>query len=121
MSGWMSYLTGRPGTSRDRAKDAIIDLRSHLLLLEKKEANLMKKIEDEENKAKANVTTNKRGELLDWATARRRRATVTPETNYAMTVALAALRQKKLYEGEMDKLQGRRMTLETQARLWVSH
>ena len=62
MSGWMSYLTGRSTSSRDRAKDAIIELRSHLLLLEKKEANLLKKIGDEEAKAKANVTSNKRGE-----------------------------------------------------------
>ncbi|POV96261.1 hypothetical protein PSHT_15237 [Puccinia striiformis] len=48
-----------------------------------------KKIEDELRKAKANATTNKRA-------------------------ATAALRQKKLYEQELDRLAGRRMTLETQ-------
>lgn len=44
-----------------RPQDAIIDLRQHLIMLEKREDHLMKKIGDEEAKAKANVTSNKRG------------------------------------------------------------
>lgn len=44
------------------ARDAIVGLRSQLLMLEKKEEHLNKKIADEMKKAKANVTTNKRGE-----------------------------------------------------------
>lgn len=48
-----------------------------------------KKIEEELRKAKMNATSNKRA-------------------------ATAALRQKKLYEQELDRLAGRRMTLETQ-------
>lgn len=58
-------------------------------MLEKKEEHLNKKIADETKKAKANVTTNKR-------------------------VAQAALRQKKAYENELDRIAGTRMTLETQ-------
>lgn len=50
-----------------------------------------KKIEDETRKAKANATSNKR-------------------------VAAAALRQKHMYEQELDRLAGRRITLETQVR-----
>lgn len=37
-------------------------LRTQLMMLQKKEDHLNKKIEDETKKAKANVTTNKRGE-----------------------------------------------------------
>jgi len=89
MAQWLNYLTGRPAPTRDRARDAIVDLRQHLMMLEKREDFLGKKIDDETKKAATNATTNKR-------------------------VALAALRQKKLYEGELEQLSGRRLTLETQ-------
>lgn len=58
---WISYLTGTRNTSRDSTREAIVNLREHLLMLEKKEDHLNKKIEDELKKAKANATTNKRG------------------------------------------------------------
>ncbi|CAH7683047.1 hypothetical protein PPACK8108_LOCUS17043 [Phakopsora pachyrhizi] len=67
MSSWSSWLLGR-------------ELRQHLIMLEKKEDHLNKKIDDELKKAKANATTNKRA-------------------------ATAALRQKKLYEQELDQTQ----------------
>lgn len=65
MSGWMSWVTGKSGgnNSRDRARDAIVTLRQHLMMLDKKEEHTMKRIADEEKKAKDNVTSNKRGEL----------------------------------------------------------
>nr|ODN85127.1 vacuolar-sorting protein SNF7 [Cryptococcus depauperatus CBS 7841] len=88
MSGWMSYFTGRKDT-RESARDAIVGLRQQLLMLEKKEEFLQKKIEEEMRKAKANATSNKR-------------------------LAMAALRQKKAYENELDKIAGTRLTLETQ-------
>lgn len=63
---WMDWAFGRGGSgsssSRDKAKDTIINLRSHLLMLEKKEEHLNKKIDEETHKAKVNATTNKRGE-----------------------------------------------------------
>ncbi|KAG0144464.1 hypothetical protein CROQUDRAFT_624609 [Cronartium quercuum f. sp. fusiforme G11] len=92
MASWSSWLLGRgssSGNQRDKARETIVELRQHLIMLEKKEDHLNKKIEDELRKAKANATTNKRA-------------------------ATAALRQKKLYEQELDRLAGRRMTLETQ-------
>ncbi|KAI8446648.1 Snf7-domain-containing protein [Phakopsora pachyrhizi] len=92
MSSWSSWLLGRgssSGNQRDKARETIVELRQHLIMLEKKEDHLNKKIDDELKKAKANATTNKRA-------------------------ATAALRQKKLYEQELDRLAGRRMTLETQ-------
>lgn len=73
MSGWLSYLTGTGGKSRDSTREAIVNLREHLLMLDKKEEHLNKKIEDEQRKAKANATTNKRGELtLLWRAVVRR-------------------------------------------------
>ena len=82
-------------------------------MLEKKEEHLTKKIDDETAKAKNNATTNKRGELA-----------LSKEVCFEgmlmlladFAVALAALRQKKVYESELDKLAGRRLTLETQVR-----
>lgn len=87
MSSW-SWLVGRRDNP-NAPKDAIVGLRTQLLTLEKKEEHLTKKIDEETRKAKANVTTNKR-------------------------VAQAALRQRKAYENELDRIAGTRMTLETQ-------
>jgi len=84
----MSYFSGKKDT-RESARDAIVGLRQQLLLLEKKEEFLQKKIDDEEKKARANATSNKR-------------------------LALAALRQKKAHENELDRIAGTRLTLETQ-------
>jgi charged multivesicular body protein 4 len=47
------------------AKDSIIRLRETLEMLEKRERFLQTKIENEVNLAKANVTKNKRGKLVD--------------------------------------------------------
>ena len=62
MSGWMSYFTGKPKDSRQSARDSIVGLHSQLLVLNKREEFLQKKIEDELKKAKANATSNKRCE-----------------------------------------------------------
>jgi len=54
-------LTGRGAATKDSTREAIVNLREHLLMLDKKEEHLSKKIEDELRKAKANATTNPRG------------------------------------------------------------
>ncbi|TIC00812.1 Snf7-domain-containing protein [Wallemia mellicola] len=88
MSSWMSWIVGKKD-NRGSARDAIVGLRSQLLMLDKKEEHLNKKIEEELKKAKANATSNKR-------------------------LATAALRQKKAFEGELDRIAGTRLTLESQ-------
>lgn len=70
-------------------KDAIVQLRETLDILEKRQAILEKKIENEEKIARANVTKNKR-------------------------MALAALKRKRAYNNEIEKMMGSRMTIETQ-------
>jgi len=88
MASFMSYFTGRRDP-KISAREAIVTLRTQLNMLEKKEEHLQKKIDDELRKAKANAVSNK-------------------------TVATAALRRKKAYETELDRLAGTRLTLETQ-------
>ncbi|KAJ3370067.1 hypothetical protein AMAG_14580 [Allomyces macrogynus ATCC 38327] len=79
------------GKSKPKAtpKDAIIRLRETLDMLEKRERYLQTKIDNELKAAKANATKNKR-------------------------VALMALKRKKQYEGQIEKISGARMTIETQ-------
>lgn len=89
MSGWASWFGGGRKDTREGARDAIVGLRQQLLMLEKKEEFLNKKIEDEMKKARANATSNKR-------------------------LAMAALRQKQAHENELDRIAGTRLTLETQ-------
>lgn len=60
MSGWASWFGGGRKDSRESARDAIVGLRQQLLMLEKKEEFLGKKIEEEQKKARANATSNKR-------------------------------------------------------------
>ena len=94
MSGWLSYFSGkRAAPSRDATREAIVDLRRHLITLEKKEDYLNKKIEEEVSKAKEALATG-------GANGKR--------------VATNALRQKKMHESELEKIAGTRVTLETQ-------
>ncbi|KAI8618739.1 Snf7-domain-containing protein [Chytriomyces sp. MP71] len=70
-------------------KDAIVKLRESLEMLEKREKYLNTKVESELKVAKANAAKNKK-------------------------VALMALKKKKAYENQIDKIMGSRMTLEQQ-------
>ncbi|GAA5982593.1 hypothetical protein JCM11641_002594 [Rhodosporidiobolus odoratus] len=108
MSGWVSWLTGRGAATRDSTREAIVNLREHLLMLDKKEEYLGKKIDDEVRKAKAHATTNPRGGL-DFC-----RLHSSPPYNPSGSVAKQALRQKKVYEQELESIAGRKMTLTTQ-------
>ena len=63
MSGWMSWISGKgSAASKDNTREAIVNLREHLLMLDKKEEHLSNKIEEEMRKARANATSNPRGE-----------------------------------------------------------
>ncbi|KAG2176420.1 hypothetical protein INT43_005660 [Umbelopsis isabellina] len=75
--------------SKTTAKDSIVKLRETLSMLEKRQAHLETKAENEYKIAKLNATKNRR-------------------------VALLALKKKKAYEGQIDKINGTRMTIETQ-------
>jgi len=70
-------------------KDAIAKLRETLDMLQKREDYLQTKVQKELLVAKQNATKNKR-------------------------TALAALKRKRAYESQIDKMQGARTTIETQ-------
>jgi charged multivesicular body protein 4 len=61
MASWSSWLVGRR-ENPNAAREAIVGLRQQLIMLDKKEEHLNKKIDEETKKAKAHVMTNKRGE-----------------------------------------------------------
>lgn len=88
MASFMSYFGGRKDP-KQTARDAIVDLRQHVQMIDKKEEYLQKKIEEDLKKAKANAVSNK-------------------------AVAAAALKRKKMNEAELDRLAGTRMQLEMQ-------
>ncbi|CAH1767995.1 9718_t:CDS:2, partial [Entrophospora sp. SA101] len=68
---------------------AIVNLRDTLQMLEKRENHLQSKIDAEIKTARSHATTNKRA-------------------------ALMALKRKKQYETQMEKLSGAKFTIETQ-------
>jgi len=70
-------------------KDSIMKLRETIEMLEKRESYLQKKIDHELEEAKKNATKNKRG-------------------------ALMALKRKKAYQSQIEKISGAKLTLEQQ-------
>ncbi|CAJ0748820.1 2320_t:CDS:2 [Entrophospora sp. SA101] len=74
---------------KNAPKDAIVNLRDTLQMLEKRENHLQSKIDAEIKTARSHATTNKRA-------------------------ALMALKRKKQYETQMEKLSGAKFTIETQ-------
>ena len=63
MASFMSYFGAGRKDPKQTARDAIIGLRQQLQMIDKKEEYLQKKIDDDLKKAKANVVSNKAGEL----------------------------------------------------------
>jgi charged multivesicular body protein 4 len=96
MSSWASWFGGkRAPPTRDATRETIVELRQHLLTMDKKEEYLNKKMEEETQKAKnALLQGGSNGEQM----------------------AKAALRQKKKHQIERDKLWGMRDTIEAQVR-----
>ncbi|KAJ1642748.1 ESCRT-III subunit protein snf7 [Coemansia erecta] len=85
----MKLFFGGNKANKATPKEAVVSLRENIAMLEKREAHLQSKMENEEKIARANVTKNKR-------------------------VALAALKRKKILQEQLDKMMGSRMTIETQ-------
>ncbi|KTW26028.1 hypothetical protein T552_03297 [Pneumocystis carinii B80] len=84
---WWSYFTGRPSLKRDLPKNAILNTKEMIETLDKKENHWRKQIIEQDNIAKENANINK-------------------------SVAMQALKRKKLLENEIEKLMGIRINLE---------
>ncbi|ODA80606.1 hypothetical protein RJ55_03565 [Drechmeria coniospora] len=80
---------GGGGQRKDSPKDAILGLRSHLDMLQKRERHLQNQIDEQQNIARKNANTNK-------------------------NVAKAALRRKKTHEQALDQTIAQIGTLEQQ-------
>lgn len=65
MASFMSYFGARRDP-RQAARDAIVNLRQQLQMIDKKEEHLQKKIEEETKKARANAVSNKTGSTLPY-------------------------------------------------------
>lgn len=91
MSGLWGWFGGGGAAQKrkDSPKKAILDLRTQLEMLQKREKHLHNQITEQDNIARANVNTNK-------------------------TAAKAALRRKKLHEHALDQTLGQIGTLEQQ-------
>lgn len=63
MSGWMPNLFGKKDAIKSAA-EAIVSLREQLAMVDKKEENLNKRIEEEHRKAKTLVAANKTSEPI---------------------------------------------------------
>jgi len=61
---WMGWFGGGRNDHKESARNAIVELRSQLLMLEKREDHIQKQIDEETRKAKANATSNQRCESL---------------------------------------------------------
>lgn len=88
LASFMNYFGGRKDP-KAAARDSIVQLRQQLILLEKKEDHLQKKIDEEHKVAKSNAVSNK-------------------------SVATMALKRKKAHENELERISGTRLQLEMQ-------
>ena len=62
MSGWgMNWFGGGPAKKKDAPKNAILQLRSTLEMLNKRERHLQNQMDEEDQKARKFVSTNKAG------------------------------------------------------------
>ena len=63
MASFMGYFGARKDP-KQAARDAIVNLRQQLQMIDKKEEYLQKKMEEETKKARANAVSNKTGSSL---------------------------------------------------------
>ncbi|KAK4203242.1 putative vacuolar-sorting protein SNF7 [Triangularia verruculosa] len=90
MSGLWGWFGGGAAQKRkDTPKNVILDLRTNLEMLQKREAHILRQIEEQDKEARKHVNTNK-------------------------TAAKNALRRKKVYEGNLEQTMNHIGTLETQ-------
>ncbi|KAL2130502.1 hypothetical protein VTI74DRAFT_6326 [Chaetomium olivicolor] len=90
MSGiWGWFGGGAAQKRKETPKNVILDLRTHLEMLQKRETHLMRQIEEQEQIARKNVNTNK-------------------------TAAKAALRRKKIHEHNLEQTLNQIGTIEQQ-------
>ncbi|ODV91342.1 hypothetical protein CANCADRAFT_122848 [Tortispora caseinolytica NRRL Y-17796] len=90
MSTWLSSMFGAKQTKKDAPKNAIVKLRTQLELLGRKEKYLEQQIMEQDQLARANISTNK-------------------------VAAKNALRKKKTYETHLERVTAQIMQVQAQS------
>ncbi|KAK5168195.1 ESCRT-III subunit protein snf7 [Saxophila tyrrhenica] len=85
--GWGNLFGGNAKATKDTTKNAILGLRGTLDMLAKRERHLQNQMDEQDNVARKNVSSNK-------------------------GVAKAALRRKKAFEHQLEQTQSQMMTVE---------
>ena len=63
MSGMLGWITGNSAQKRKAApKDAIVALRAHLEMLQKREIHLQNQMDEQQAIARKNISSNKAGQ-----------------------------------------------------------
>ncbi|KAK0261980.1 ESCRT-III subunit protein snf7 [Friedmanniomyces endolithicus] len=91
--GWASVFGGSAAKSKDTPKNAILNLRCTLGMLAKQEKQLQNQMDEQDAKARKNVTANKGG-------------------GCHASMAKAALRRKKHYEHQLELTSAQMLTIE---------
>ncbi|EGV63948.1 ESCRT-III subunit protein snf7 [Yamadazyma tenuis] len=86
---WNYFFGGNPSQKKELPKKAIVELREHIQMLNKKRSHLEQQINDQDSLARKYISTNK-------------------------TLAKNALKRKKGYETNLMKIENQIDTLETQ-------
>lgn len=61
MSGWGSWFGGARASNRNAPRDAILQLRSQLEMLNKREKHLQSQVDEQDGLARKHVSSNKTG------------------------------------------------------------
>jgi len=104
--GW--FGGGSAQKKKDAPKNAILGLRSQLEMLQKREKHLQNQMEEQDNIARKNISTNKNGRLGVLFQ-------LCLDTGWWDTVAAkAALKRKKMHEHTLEQTTAQVATLEQQ-------
>lgn len=109
----MNYFGGRRDPKQS-AREAIVTLREQLLLNEKKEEMLYRKIDEAMSTARANATTNKARTSHLLCLGSPRVCELDADRMWLWAGATQALRQKKMHEADLERLGNQKMQLEIQ-------
>lgn len=64
--GWGNVFGGNAKSQKDSTKNAILQLRGTLDMLTKREKHLENQMNEQDNVARKNVSTNKARKLMSW-------------------------------------------------------
>lgn len=114
MSGiWGWFGNGAAQKRKDTPKNVILDLRTQLDMLQKRETHLNRQIEEQEQIARKNVSTNKTGTVISRMPLQILCSAIKMLTP-CLIAAKAALKRKKVREHDLEQTMSHIGTIEQQ-------